>query len=637
MSFSPRKTRSATGALHNRTAAAPVARPAKKGRVVSSSKAKSNISPVQRLHDLLTDALNTAKSLEMTPDNHVALQNVRKIAVSLLDILPGEKRAVKDLKYELHDISLTSLSSELATSEKYDPEDRHDEQGPLMDRIMKEVVEWLPDIWLTMAEENADMDLIRRCLILCSSAADDLGGEYDCTDTLVITNSEKKTVYNQSHYVVDYMAWMWREFLVFSAVRGAPVSVCGVIRDDEEYEQIFSLFRQDTTGTFLASRMSPLRLTDDGIDPKNEDGYAFWDDHWSEEMRTIANRLYAERHNHRITEFIKKPSFHLYTKLVSDYPDIKSSLLCSVRERLFLDKPFIRYFDAAEILAAASQTEDIVRLPDYLTDKNFTLHAPTVLIIVKYLSNVSDKKLRTRALQVVEKGLKTLKRDTLDAVNHLFPGLGDAQLWLCCLRDAGDFPFDDDTLHDKYNERDANLRSFAERAANGGPLTDPNWAPPVKKPEIQREFDVEDEDDYLEEVPQLSERDLEQSIQDWAQALSEWPDQKAAAEMWNRIKFDSSELLLSVVEGAEEALMDRIQKADSVQIEKWRQANPPPPPPPPRPKSQPRPHFWRMPASSYRSYYDYDRSPSRVYSYVMDGLHALIKTFACQDHRNLCR
>ncbi|KAK0465912.1 uncharacterized protein EV420DRAFT_1508757 [Desarmillaria tabescens] len=502
MSFSPRKTRNATGAIRNRAIPAAAARPTKKGRVISLSKVNSNISPVQRLHDLLTDALNTAKSLEMTPDNHVALQDVRQIAVSLLDILPGDKRAVRDLKYELHGISLTSLSNELATSEKYDPEDRHDKQGPLMDRIMKE---------LAMAEENADMDLIRRCLNLY--------------------------VYNQSHYVVDYMAWMWREFFVFSAIRGCPVSPSQAIKDDELYEQVF----------------------------------------------------------HHL--------FTLYTKLVSDYPD-----------RLFLDKPFIRYSDAAEILAVVSQTEDIVLLLDCLTKKNFYPSHPSH-------PHLSDKKLRTRALEVVEKGLKTSKQDTLDAVNHLFPGLGDAQLWLCRLRDAGDFPFDDDILHDKYKERDANLCNFVE----------------LKKPEIQREFDVDDEDDYLEEVPQLSERDLERSIQDWAQVLSEWPDQKAAAEMRNRVRFDGSEFLLSSVEGAEEALMDCIQKAEAVQIEKWRQANPPAPLPPPRPKSQPRPRFWGIPAPSYRSYYDYDKSPSRVYSYVTDGLQALIKTFACQDHRSLCK
>ncbi len=137
------------------------------------SNAKTNIPPVQRLHILLTDALTTAKSLEVTPDNRAALQNVREIAVSLLDILPGE-RAVRDLKYDLHYVSLTSLSRELATVEEYDPDNEHDEQVPLMERIMEEVVEWLPDIWLAMAEENADMDLIRSCLKICSSAANDL-------------------------------------------------------------------------------------------------------------------------------------------------------------------------------------------------------------------------------------------------------------------------------------------------------------------------------------------------------------------------------------------------------------------------------------------------------------------------------
>ncbi len=39
---------------------------------------------------------------------------------------------------------------------------------------MKEVVECLSDIWLTTAEENADTDLIRGCVNLCSSAANDL-------------------------------------------------------------------------------------------------------------------------------------------------------------------------------------------------------------------------------------------------------------------------------------------------------------------------------------------------------------------------------------------------------------------------------------------------------------------------------
>ncbi len=60
-------------------------------------------------------------------------------------------------------------------------------------------------------------------------------------------------VYNQSYYVVDYMAWVWREFLVFSVIRGCPVSACEVIKDDEIYEQVFSLFRRNTSGMFSTS------------------------------------------------------------------------------------------------------------------------------------------------------------------------------------------------------------------------------------------------------------------------------------------------------------------------------------------------------------------------------------------------
>ncbi len=38
-------------------------------------------------------------------------------------------------------------------------------------------------------------------------------------------------VYNdEACYVLEYMAWMWREFLVFSAMRGSPVSAGEVIK-----------------------------------------------------------------------------------------------------------------------------------------------------------------------------------------------------------------------------------------------------------------------------------------------------------------------------------------------------------------------------------------------------------------------
>lgn len=66
--------------------------------------------------------MTMAKTLKVTPDNCMALQNVREIAASLLDILPGEERVVKDLECELHCFSLSSLGRiELAISRKYDP------------------------------------------------------------------------------------------------------------------------------------------------------------------------------------------------------------------------------------------------------------------------------------------------------------------------------------------------------------------------------------------------------------------------------------------------------------------------------------------------------------------------------------
>ncbi len=297
----------------------------------------------------------------------------------------------------------------------------------------------------------------------------------------------------------------------------------------------------------------------------NMDGLAFWDDHWSAEMRTAALRLYAERHRHRINNFLEAPSVHLYTSLVSDYPDIESSLLISIKQNIFGEKPSIPYTDAAKILAKSSQTEDIVYLLDRLIEEGISHHNSTILVIMKHLSTMSDEEQRAHALQVVRDGLETAKQDALNALVHLFPGLEDAQCWLRDLIDAGRLTRNEDLFDDSYSERESSLSSFAERAVQGGPLTDADWAPPKKKA-------VGPDDMYREEEPK---RDLVRCIRDWAQILCQWPDEKAAAEVWDTVKFDGSELLFSSVEGAGEALMDRIKVADSVQAEKRRQAKSP--------------------------------------------------------------
>ncbi len=100
-------------------------------------------------------------------------------------------------------------------------------------------------------------------------------------------------VYNdEACSVLEYMAWMWREFLVFSAMRGSPVSAGEVIKDDDLYEQVFSLFRQDTSGMFSASQaLQALRLTDDGTDPQKRGRIRFLG--WSLDARYEERRQQA--------------------------------------------------------------------------------------------------------------------------------------------------------------------------------------------------------------------------------------------------------------------------------------------------------------------------------------------------------
>ncbi|KAK0432526.1 hypothetical protein EV421DRAFT_1742267 [Armillaria borealis] len=90
MPVSPRRTHSATrSALRNQTTPALEVLPARKGRAVYASKV--NISPIQRLHNLLSDALTTVEPLEVTLDNRPTLQNIRKFAVSLLEGCQGTR------------------------------------------------------------------------------------------------------------------------------------------------------------------------------------------------------------------------------------------------------------------------------------------------------------------------------------------------------------------------------------------------------------------------------------------------------------------------------------------------------------------------------------------------------------------
>ncbi|PBL02896.1 hypothetical protein ARMGADRAFT_1159373 [Armillaria gallica] len=588
----------------SRVTPSPAVSSARKGRIVSVPIPKAGPSPAKRLNDILTDALTRAKVIKVTPGNRAALQNARKLAASILSVLPEaeDESAIKDLAYELHCVSLSSLVNELATDVKYNPEDQGDQQAHMLQCIMEEIIKWLPDIWLAMADASADMELVRCCLMLCSSVADQvddcLGNYFDWTSRLVIIDSTKQTVYDGHHLVGDYMAWMWREYLVFSATRGSRIPANEAIWG-ESYDDVLNLIRR-TPGESV-----------------NMDGLAFWDDHWSAEMRTAALRLYAERHRHRINNFLEAPSVHLYTSLVSDYPDIESSLLISIKQNIFGEEPSIPYTDAAKILAKSSQTEDIIYLLDRLIEEGISRHNSTILVIMKHLSTMSDEEQRAHALQVVRDGLETAKQDALNALVHLFPGLEDAQCWLRDLIDAGRLTRNEDLFDDSYSERESNLSSFAERAAQGGPLSDADWAPPKKKA-------VGPDDVYREEGPK---RDLVRCIRDWAQILCQWPDEKAAAEVWDTVKFDGSELLFSSVEGAEEALMDRIKVADSVQAEKRHQTKSPTVECL-SPSSREQLFTWRVTAT-FDDYYD---SPSYVYGYVTDGLQALIKTFSCQDH-----
>lgn len=300
------------------------------------------------------------------------------------------------------------------------------------------------------------------------------------------------------------------------------------------------------------------------------DGYDFWDAHWSEPMREAAASLLAAQIKERISAFEKTPSVPLYKSIVAESPDLKPILLDTTRKRIFPSSPSahpdISFGIAAGIFIAASETDDLVRLvdllPTYVSD--LTFHR-TEQSIIQYLSKQTSPSHRTKALQLVEHGLRHAKQNILEEISQ-FPGIDEAYDYLDDKIDAGKLTdrgcggnyLNQTPAQRKADEvRDAILTKLVEIAVRGrneyGGYRD----------DFDDELDpmdrVDSDDSDYEEMQEACRPDLEKEVRTYCSLLQEWPDKKEATEVWDRVKEVSDCGPVFRIDGLAEELASRYE------------------------------------------------------------------------------
>jgi hypothetical protein len=562
-----------------------------------SSSSSSNQNP---------SAVLRALSSSLPPDTFIKL--LENTLYPALDALPtAQKTAVSNsltvakrdsdqtrqkldaIGYDTHKKSLEDAVRALNKDIKRNWKDGWEEQGEMMGEIAGEVLEWLPTLWRVAVKDGLELQLIQKCLLLCTEtihkvANSNSRSEFGDMDfEVTITDSKDIKIYEETHAGVDHtLAWMWKEILVAASAQGAATKAIESdidrlkIKDD-----VYSFIRKDGGKSNFPFK-SPQILTPAAYDPTEDShhtGYSFWDEHWTPAMKDAASRLLIAQHTACIESFDKAPSFSLFTKLVNESPDLEVALLRATRNAIFpstpSSNPKITYGVAADIFNAASQTEDLVQLlnalPRFSSDPTIPRAEQT---IIKHLSKQSiPAHHKNTALDAIERGLNRAKQDTLDEVNRAFPGFDEAYEWLEEQIDGGKLTRKAPGGRRNYLDmtpaqrkldglRDEYLDKFVQRAARGN--DEYGYGGTVDDFDDGMDGVDSDDSDY-EEQRNARCPDLVKVVTSWVVVLQEWPDKEEAEKVWGRVKeSDGKGDLLFAVDGVAESLASRYVRLHSI-------------------------------------------------------------------------
>jgi hypothetical protein len=292
-------------------------------------------------------------------------------------------------------------------------------------------------------------------------------------------------------------------------------------------------------------------------------------------MKDAASRLLISQRVARVTAFKKTPSLKLYTELVNESPDLKPALLQATRLAIFPLAPSsertISYSTAAEILNAASETNDLVRLLAALPE--YSRSDPTIAqaqrTIIRHLSKQSAPEHRKTALDAITNGLNSAIQNVLDEILRIFPGFDDAYDWLEDQIDEGKLSHKAPGDSKDYfkmtpaqrkliDQRNKKLDQFIERAARyndefGFDGTVDDFRDPMDG--------VDPDDSDYEEQKNASHPNLQGTVRMWVQMLQDWPNKKAAKKVQDIVRGGFEGNLLFGVDGAAEALASRYHLA----------------------------------------------------------------------------
>jgi hypothetical protein len=163
------------------------------------------------------------------------------------------RRKLFAIGYDEHKKSLEEGVKALLKDVKRDWKDGWERQGEMMGEIAGEVLEWLPTLWRVAVEDGLELQLIRKCLVLCTetikkTANSNSRSEFcDMDFELTVKNRVGVTIYEESCAdIYDALAWMWKEILVAASAEGAATkAIESDINRLELKDAVYSFIRKD--------------------------------------------------------------------------------------------------------------------------------------------------------------------------------------------------------------------------------------------------------------------------------------------------------------------------------------------------------------------------------------------------------
>ncbi|KAF4616269.1 hypothetical protein D9613_008312 [Agrocybe pediades] len=256
-----------------------------------------------RLNELIAEAIEVAKTLEPGLTDRVLIKEAHTLTDSLRKVLPLVR---SEVKYEEYKMSLRQNLKKLQKiCEGYYWADSYETQGELMSDISVRMNEWLAHVWLCMQEgDTVDMNGVEKALVLCSETVDDIKGCHMrwvyarmvgvyglSTNPTTVVDVNGKVVYEEEYGSMKHnLAWMWRKLLVTSTSRNLPTqTILQNVKRFELVQEICKLLRRSEEEDDEEDEEEDAEEGNAG--DENDDGYGFWDGHWTVAMKAAADHV----------------------------------------------------------------------------------------------------------------------------------------------------------------------------------------------------------------------------------------------------------------------------------------------------------------------------------------------------------